>query len=133
MTEVDQIDGMSRADLMSLWEEVFAKDPPKSASMVFLRNMLAYEVQSRSSGGLPALFFKELNKLAERKPDTVERRAPLPGGKLLREWNGRTHKVEIGETGYLWEGKEYRSLSAIAKAITGAHWSGPRFFGIHAR
>lgn len=54
------------------------------------------------------------------------------GSRFLREWNGVTHVVERTEAGYLWKGEVHASLSAIAKAITGAHWSGPRFFGVKA-
>lgn len=53
-----------------------------------------------------------------------------PGTRLVREWNGRTHVVDVGEDGFVFDGKTYGSLSAIAKRITGAHWSGPRFFGL---
>ena len=53
-----------------------------------------------------------------------------PGSRLLREWNGTTHVVDITDAGYVWNGKSHRSLSAIAREITGARWSGPRFFGI---
>ncbi len=55
-----------------------------------------------------------------------------PGSRFLREWNGVTHVVERTEVGYLWNGKVHASLSGIARAITGAHWSGPRFFGVKA-
>jgi hypothetical protein len=53
-----------------------------------------------------------------------------PGARLLRDWNGRTHVVDVTDAGYQWNGETHRSLSAIARAITGARWSGPRFFGI---
>jgi len=53
-----------------------------------------------------------------------------PGARLIREWNGSSHIVEVVEDGFLWNGKRYRSLSAIARAITGTRWSGPRFFGL---
>ena len=53
-----------------------------------------------------------------------------PGTRLVREWNGRTHVVDVSEDGFVFDGKTYASLSAIAKRITGAHWSGPRFFGL---
>jgi hypothetical protein len=56
--------------------------------------------------------------------------APRPGTRLVREWNGRTHVVDVGEDGFVFDGKTYRSLSAVAKRITGAHWSGRRFFGL---
>jgi hypothetical protein len=64
------------------------------------------------------------------EPAAVERRRLVAGARLLREWNGRTHVVDVTEAGYLYEGETYRSLSAIARKITGAHWSGPRFFGL---
>ena len=53
-----------------------------------------------------------------------------PGTRLVREWNGRTHVVDVSEDGFIFDSKTYGSLSAIAKRITGAHWSGPRFFGL---
>ena len=60
----------------------------------------------------------------------IQAPAPRPGTRLVREWNGRTHIVDVSEDGFVFDGKTYRSLSAIAKRITGAHWSGPRFFGL---
>lgn len=57
--------------------------------------------------------------------------AMRPGGRLLREWNGVTHVVDVIEGGFMWNGQTWRSLSAIAREITGAHWSGPRFFGLN--
>jgi hypothetical protein len=53
-----------------------------------------------------------------------------PGTRLMREWNGRMHLVDVTDNGFVFDGKTYRSLSAIARRITGAHWSGPRFFGL---
>lgn len=67
---------------------------------------------------------------ASDAPSPVERRRLLHGARLLRDWNGRTHAVDVTSVGYLYEGGTYRSLSAIARKITGAHWSGPRFFGL---
>jgi len=66
------------------------------------------------------------------KPRTA-RLALKPGGRLLREWNRVTHVVDITEGGFAWNGQSYRSLSAIAREITGAHWSGPRFFGLKGK
>jgi len=61
---------------------------------------------------------------------SAERRKLVPGARLLRDWNGRTHAVDVTESGYLYKGETYRSLSTIVRRITGAHWSGPRFFGL---
>jgi hypothetical protein len=55
----------------------------------------------------------------------------VPGARLIRDWNGKTWVVDITETGFVMQGQSYRSLTAIAKQITGAHWSGPRFFGLN--
>ena len=60
----------------------------------------------------------------------IPAQALRPGTRLVREWNGRSHVIDVGEEGFVFDGKTYRSLSAIAKRITGAHWSGPRFFGL---
>ena len=66
-------------------------------------------------------------------PAQEPRRGLKPGTRLIREWNGKTIAVEVHEAGFLWEGQTYRSLSVIAREVTGAHWSGPRFFGIRPR
>jgi len=68
----------------------------------------------------------------EVKPK-VSSPALKPGGRLLREWNGVTHVVDVTDGGFVWKGETWRSLSAIAREITGAHWSGPRFFGLNGK
>ena len=130
---VEQIENMDRAGLIGLWKKLLPETLPRRASLSFLRYVLAYETQSKDSGGLPAGFKKRLQKqVAGRRSNRPNRSKlePKPGGRLLREWNGITHVVEIGEGRYVWKGQPYRSLSAIARAITGTHWSGPRFFGL---
>jgi hypothetical protein len=94
---------------------------------------LAFEVQSKQSGGLQSGFIKRLNKQAAGSGSKRSKTEPKPGGRLLREWNGITHVVDIADSHYAWKGENYRSLSAIARAITGAHWSGPRFFGLNKK
>lgn len=61
------------------------------------------------------------------------RPALMPGTRLIREWNGQTIAVEVTEVGFCWQDRHWRSLSQIARAVTGAHWSGPRFFGLTSR
>lgn len=126
---VAQIEAMDRAALIAAWEQLFATPVPKSLSQSFLRRFLVFEVQTRRYGGLPKGFRADLNRhIAGGRPTA----APTikPGGRLLREWNGVTHSVEVTETGYRWNKTTYSSLSAVARAITGARWSGPRFFGL---
>ena len=124
-----EIEAMDRAALIAAWSEVFGTPVPKRLSSPFLRRFLAFEVQARESGGLPKGFVARLSKAA--RDDAVARsRAPKPGGRLIREWNGVTYVVDVIDGGFLWNGQRHASLSPIARAITGARWSGPRFFGL---
>ena len=123
------IEVMDRAALIAAWTGLFQSPVPKGLSQSFLRRFLAFEVQARQFGGLPKGFVVALERRAAGgidKPGSTLK----PGGRLLREWNGTTHTVEVVEAGYRWNGETYRSLSAVAHAITGARWSGPRFFGL---
>ena len=132
MTTAAEIKVMERTGLVALWQDLFGGPPPKSLSRPVLRRILAFEVQARAIGGLPKGFVAKLERaLGENAP----RRSPglQPGGRLLREWNGVTHVVDVTEQGYRWREQTWRSLSAIAREITGAHWSGPRFFGLQGR
>ena len=91
-----------------------------------MRRVLIWEAQNNALGGVSAKTKRRLAQIASGKsvPTTAK-----PGSHLIREWNGRTYQVEVVEGGYVMDGKNWKSLSAIAKHITGAHWSGPRFFG----
>jgi hypothetical protein len=126
---VADIAAMERGALLALWRETVDTPPPRRLSTPFLRRMLAWDLQARRHGGLPPALATTLGRIAEGK-DRTRRRKLRPGGRLVREWNGVTHVVDVVADGYLWRGTRYRSLSAIAREITGAHWSGPRFFGL---
>ncbi|HCQ64570.1 MAG TPA: DUF2924 domain-containing protein [Rhodobacteraceae bacterium] len=126
---VAEIEVMDRTALVAAWAVVFRAPVPKRLSSPFLRRFLAYEVQARSSGGLPKGFVAKLDKAARQDPLATSP-ALNPGGRLIREWNGVTHAVDVVEGGFIWKGERYASLSPIARAITGARWSGPRFFGL---
>lgn len=126
---VAEIEAMDRAALMAAWSDLFRSPVPKGLSQSFLRRFLAFEVQARRFGGLPKGFLADQDRQADRKAARSD--ATLkPGGRLLREWNGATHTVEVVDEGFRWNGQTYRSLSAVARTITGARWSGPRFFGL---
>lgn len=125
-----EIEVMDRPTLIRAWTGLFGREVPKGLSSPMLRRILATELQTRQHGG-PS---KRVLRILEQDCATPGPSNPRlkPGGRLLREWNGVTHVVEVTAAGYLWNGARYRSLSAIAQAITGAHWSGPRFFGLGA-
>ena len=126
---VAEIETMDREALIAAWDEVFGTPVPKRLSSPFLRRFLSFEIQARPDGGLPKGFVANLTKAARvHRPATSP--TLKPGGRLIREWNGATHVVDVVEGGFLWNGQRHASLSPIARAITGARWSGPRFFGL---
>ena len=126
---VADIDAMGRTALIAAWSEIFPTPVPARLSMPFLRRFIAFEVQARHCGGLPKGFVEKLAKAADEKAD-AKSPSLRPGGRLIREWNGVTHVVDVAGDGFFWNGQRHGSLSAIARAITGARWSGPRFFGL---
>ena len=124
---VAEIEAFDRAECLCFWKEVFGRPPPKYLSPQFMKRVLIWEMQNRAFGDVSAKTIHRLKQIAVGK--TVPTIAK-PGSLLVREWNGRTYQVEVTGSGYVMDGKSWRSLSAIAKHITGAHWSGPRFFGV---
>ncbi|MGK7754927.1 MULTISPECIES: DUF2924 domain-containing protein [unclassified Roseovarius] len=124
-----EIETMDRAALSAAWDAVFGTPIPKRLSSPFLRRYLAFEMQARESGGLPKGFVGKL-QTAARDDRGKTSRVLKSGGRLIREWNGVTHVVDVIDGGFVWKGQRYASLSPIARAITGARWSGPRFFGL---
>lgn len=129
---IEALKDMSHAELCPLWIETFKTQPPKRLSASLMRRILAYELQARASRRFSKRDVKKLIKLAQ---GDARPSAPglVAGGRLIREWNGVAHEVEVLEKGFSWRGQTYRSLSAIAQAITGTRWSGPRFFGTSSR
>ncbi len=126
-----------RPKLIERWQALYGAEP-KGISRVLLARWVAYGIQAQRYGGCSRALDRRLRKLARTAFDdgaSVERalrtRTELKSGtRLVREWNGSTHVVEVVEGGYHWNERTYGSLSAIARAITGARWSGPRFFGV---
>ncbi|MEM6564385.1 MAG: DUF2924 domain-containing protein [Pseudomonadota bacterium] len=119
---------------IAAWQEAFGSSPPPYLSVAFMRKAVAYEEQCRISGGLSAKTRRSLRQIAKGKRIAVNTGGDLrSGAHLVREWNGRTYQVEVTEGGYQMDSKDWPSLSAIAKHITGTTWSGPRFFGVSSR
>jgi hypothetical protein len=96
-----------------------------------MEKAIAYEVQCKALGGLPAKTRRALAQIAKGKTvHAAQAEIAKAGTHLVREWNGRSYQVEVVEGGFRMDCKDWTSLSAIAKHITGATWSGPRFFGL---
>jgi hypothetical protein len=117
-------------------DTLYRSDPPKGISRPLLTRAIAYEMQAKRYGGLKPAIDRRLQMIANGPADVdhdSRKVSPTlqPGARLIREWNGVSHVIEVIEGGFIWNGDRHRSLSAIARAITGARWSGPRFFGLN--
>lgn len=128
----------SRTDLASRWRDLLGAEPPKGISQRLMLGAVAHALQVKRHGGLSSAARRRLDTIAAMPRESVPTAAPpisklAPGARLIREWNGTTHVVDVIDGGYLWNGVRYRSLSVIALAITGTQWSGPRFFGLRSR
>ncbi len=132
--KITALSGSDAARLRAEWRKLYRTEPPRLSRDLMIR-AIAYKVQERVLGGLGAATKRTLRELARKleTDDDLGTAANIrlkPGAKLIREWHGRSHIVVVLDEGFEFDGKRYRSLSEIARAITGAHWSGPRFFGL---
>ena len=127
-------DGASPDELRREWRRLYRSEPPRISRDLLIRG-IGYRLQEIKHGGLGKSTRRKLKTLAKMFR-TEGRVAPdpglslKPGARLVREWHGRTHTVTVTEDGFEYGGTTYPSLTQIAKKITGAHWSGPRFFGL---
>ena len=126
---------LSRSRLRDLWEKELGERPPESFGRELLALGIAYDRQERRYGGMRKASAREVDRLFRQilADPAGEGRAPTmgrPGTVLVREWQGTTHHVTVVADGFIWNGGTHSSLSAIARAITGTKWSGPRFFGL---
>ena len=135
--EIARIPHSPRRALAARWEKTYGCPPPKGISRRLLEYEAAYELQAKALGGLKPATKRKLsqarNSPAISRSTSVQsdQRKTLPAGsRLIREWHGRTYTVDVQESGFTYDGDQYASLSQVARAITGARWSGPRFFGL---
>ncbi|HKX80143.1 MAG TPA: DUF2924 domain-containing protein [Novosphingobium sp.] len=128
--ELAALADMSSARLREKWSALTDRPVPK-VSPRLQRLALAWELQAMAHGGLPRRVSQRLDQIAAGKTRT---QATRPGMRLAREWNGTVHVVTVGEDGVVrWNEREWKSLSEVARAITGTRWSGPAFFGLKQR
>jgi hypothetical protein len=141
--EVAQLRDLGLDALRGRWKLVFRREAPSHLQRHLLFSMLAYRLQAEVLGDLGAEMERYLARLERASSPAAA--APLtqafeqrqrklaPGTVLTREWNGQHHRVMVRDDGFAWDGRTYRSLSEIAKTITGTKWNGPRFFGLRDR
>ncbi len=124
---------LDRESLITRWRIAYGAPPPRKLSRALMEKALAYEIQCAAFGGLSGAAKRALQAAAATKGKSTGSRPLNPGARLIREWNGIVHEVDVTGDGYIWRGERYRSLTAIACRITGTKWSGPRFFGLAVR
>ncbi len=124
------LEGMKKTELQIEWRRYYKSEPPK-ISPSLMRMGIAYRIQEKVFGGLSRTTQAKLRRIANGEALGSKPIGKLkPGTRLVRTWNDQTIVVLVTETGFVFEDEEYRSLSEIARKVTGAHWSGPRFFGL---
>lgn len=127
--QLAELPDMPAAELRLAWQEHFGEAAPAVSSNL-MRLALGYAAQEQAFGKLPAAQARFLGSGAPLPEPSIQLK---PGTRLVREWNGRMHSVLVSDEGFELDGKLYPTLSAVARRITGAHWSGPRFFGLKRR
>lgn len=127
VAQLAAIETMDLTALRQLWCEHFGT-PPALRSVDLMRLTVSWRLQARVHGGLDAGMRRRLRRPTKSDPQSA---IDLPvGTRLKREWQGLSYAIEVTGEGFCWNGTNYASLSAVAKAITGTNWNGPRFFGL---
>jgi hypothetical protein len=125
--QLAQLETMPPVDVRAMWRTFTGACAPRISPRL-LRLALAWEIQARAYGGLPRETVRQLDQIAAGKTRTA---AASPGTQLVREWQGKVHVVTVDDQGSVqWGERSFRSLSEVARAITGTRWSGPAFFGL---
>ena len=137
LVEIAGLVGQSTQKLRRAWRTFYHTGPPLGLSRDLIIRGLADKLQQHAHGGPSRALQRRLQVLAgefERGARSFDPGgAPKTGATLVRQWRGHTHTVLVRENGFEYDGRRYRSLTGIAERITGAHWSGPRFFGLGKR
>jgi len=133
--EIASLFDRSTQELRLAWRKLHRTEPPFGISRDLLIRALVHQLQEQSYGGTGRALRRRLQTLTgerEKRGAPFDPAAVLKTGTtLVRQWRGHTHAVFVHDNGFEYEGERYRTLSVIAKRITGAHWSGPRFFGLN--
>jgi hypothetical protein len=143
--QIADLERASMADLQHRWQQLIGTEPPRY-NREFLVRRLAHRLQELTHGGLSQSARTKMDRLldgagydeigaarTDRRPAQGRRELPVLGTRLIREWNGERHEVTVVQGGFEYQGRRYRSLSAIASAITSTHWNGPAFFGLRSK
>jgi hypothetical protein len=137
--EIARLATLSRPELVDLWHKLYGRVAPPGIRRTVLVPFLAYRLQEKAYGGLKPSTCTELRRIARAlekgsyPAGTTLRPRIKAGTRILRQWKGKSIEVTVTESGFECGRKNYRSLSQIARKITGTRWSGPAFFGLRSR
>jgi hypothetical protein len=136
--QIGQLRTLARQQLLDLWQSLYRKSAPQGIRRELLIPFLAYKIQEDAYAGLKPSTRAELRRIARylERPTGSSKPKVRPriksGTRLIRRWRGETHEVVVAESGYEYRGVTHKSLSKIAREITGTRWSGPAFFGLNS-
>ena len=133
LARIGALKGKSTPELRALWQELFDRDPPPFGRR-YLEDRLAFRLQELNFGGLSDRARRKLDTVVEQLDPKAPRRPangrPIAGTQLRREWRGVEHVVTVREHDFEYQGRPYKSLSSVARAITNVRWNGWAFFGL---
>jgi hypothetical protein len=136
--QIAQLPSFSRQQLLDLWGKLYGRAAPPGIRRELMVPFLAYRMQEQVYGGLKPATRSELRRIARdlekstASPKVRARARIKSGTRIFRKWRGETHEVVVTESGYEHRGSSYRSLSEVARKITGTRWSGPAFFALNS-
>ncbi len=134
--QLSTLAALSKDEIIERFRAVYGCDPPRWTRREVLVRAVAHRIQENAQGGPDPALHRRLARMADalRRTGSITTEAPSslikPGTRLLRTWNGETHSVTVTDAGFVYRDTAYRSLSVIARVITGTRWSGPAFFGL---
>jgi hypothetical protein len=132
-SDLASLDQLGLIELRQRWLVLYGRPAPNGFRTQFLIQCLGFKLQEQALGGLKPSIRRLLMRNAEGSQTAPTTSAGRVGTVLIREWHGKSHQVHVLEDGVKFEGRRYASLSAVAREITGARWSGPAFFGLTSR
>ncbi len=130
--KIASLGDLPRDELVESWIKAHGHPPPKGVKRGLLERDYAWRLQARAKGGLKRATAKALIAIAQQQDtqSAATTKQIKSGSRLVRDWHGVTHQVDVIDESFVWNGQHFASLSAVARAITGTRWSGPRFFGL---
>ncbi len=135
--DITRLPGLDVPALRQRWAALFGDEPSPNFGRAFLLRAIAYRLQEQASPGLKPATRRVLDRIADNRssaaPQSVPQSRASAGTVLIRQWRGVSHRVTVLETDVIYRGRRYKSLSEVARAITGTRWSGPLFFGLKGR